>query len=265
MTNHVEGMNTEDKSNNEGNVNYDILFRSIYPGDRNKSIGMYINLEIQGDYYPGYPIEMRAVYYSARVLSAELPIITQDTNYGELQKVYSIWICMGDNIPDSKAGTATLYHLAKDDIIGTVDVDERVYDLLSVVILRFRDDTEMEDETMRLLQTLCSNSLNAKEKLGTLEEMGFEITPGLESEVLKVCNLGEAIAQENYKKGEAIGRTQGEAIGRTQGEAIGRFQSIDALLENDVPIEQAMNMLKVTKTEQLAYQEWKKSGVLQTC
>ena len=52
-----------------------------------KQIGMYLNLEAQSDYYPGYPIEPRGIYYAARRLTAQLKKIDKDTNYGALQKV----------------------------------------------------------------------------------------------------------------------------------------------------------------------------------
>ena len=113
ITGNIESIGTEDKSNNEGNITYDIMFRAGYPGKKDETIGLYINLEIQNSYYPGYPLEARAVYYAARRLSSELTKIDNHTNYGELQKVYSIWLCMGDDVPDKKAGTVSLYQLKK--------------------------------------------------------------------------------------------------------------------------------------------------------
>ncbi len=46
----------------------------------------------------------------------ELTKIDNHTNYGELQKVYSIWLCVGDDVPDKKAGTVSLYEMNKRDI-----------------------------------------------------------------------------------------------------------------------------------------------------
>lgn len=66
---------------------------------------------------PGYPIEPRGIYYAARRLTAQLKRIDKDTNYGSLQKVYSIWLCMG-NVPVYEENTVSLYSLNKNDIIG---------------------------------------------------------------------------------------------------------------------------------------------------
>ena len=56
----IEGLNTEDKTLNEGNIYYDIVFSALYPKEEGRYIGMYINLEMQQDMYPVYEIETRA-------------------------------------------------------------------------------------------------------------------------------------------------------------------------------------------------------------
>ena len=167
----VESIGTEDKSNNEGNITYDIMFRAGYPGKKDETIGLYINLEIQNSYYPGYPLETRAVYYAARRLSSELTKIDNHTNYGELQKVYSIWLCMGDDVPDKKAGTVSLYQMEKSDIVGIAEVPREYYDLISVIMIRLNDQMESSDGTLRMLQTLCSKSAGETEKARRIEKV----------------------------------------------------------------------------------------------
>ena len=49
----IEGLNTEDKTLNEGNIYYDIVFSALYPKEEGRYIGMYINLEMHQDMYPG--------------------------------------------------------------------------------------------------------------------------------------------------------------------------------------------------------------------
>ena len=120
---------------------------------------MYLNLEAQSDYYPGYPIEPRGIYYAARRLTAQLKKIDKDTNYGALQKVYSIWLCMG-NVPVYEENTVSLYSLNKNDIIGTAKRNEEIYDLMSVIIMRYNDKTELKDKTLQMLQTLSSDRLS---------------------------------------------------------------------------------------------------------
>ena len=199
LTNIVESIGTEDKSNNEGNITYDIMFQAGYPGKNHETIGLYINLEIQNQYRPGYALEARGVYYAARRLSSELTKIDKNTNYGELQKVYSIWLCMGDDVPAKEAGTVSLYTLKKEDLIGTVNVPEENYDLLSIIMIRINDWVKMEDETLSLLQILCSGTINKQEKILALKKAGV-ITDSLEGGITEMCNLSKSIEQRADKK-----------------------------------------------------------------
>ena len=86
----IQGVKNEDAVQGEAAVFYDVLFHVWYPKMEGKQIGMYLNLEAQSDYYPGYPIEPRGIYYASRCLTAQLKKVDKDTNYGTLQKVYSI-------------------------------------------------------------------------------------------------------------------------------------------------------------------------------
>lgn len=200
----IEGLTTEDATLNEGNVYYDILFKAYYPNKKG-IIGMYINIEAQNSFYPGYEIETRGVYYAARKLASQLRAVTKETDYGCLEKVYSIWICMG-NVPNKFANTATLYKMTKNDIIGTIEKDESCYDLLNVVVLRMNDNVNCTDTTMEILRTLCSNTLKKKEKLTKLKELGLRMDEKLVKGVKTMCNLSELIEE----KGKATGILEGK-------------------------------------------------------
>lgn len=200
LTNMVESIGVEDKSNNEGNITYDIMFQAGYPGKDYETIGLYINLEIQNSYHPGYPVEARGVYYAARRLSSELKKIDKDTNYGELQKVYSIWLCMGDDVSMKEAGTVSLFTLQQENLIGTINVPEENYDLLSLIVIRINDRIELHDATLRLLQTLCSGKIGKIEKLNALRKAGI-LTDPLEGGITEMCNLSESIYRDGEKSG----------------------------------------------------------------
>ena len=62
----IIGLNTEDSTINEGTVTYDIRFRAIVPGTGEK-ISLIINIEAQNDFYPGYPVVKRNLYYCCRL------------------------------------------------------------------------------------------------------------------------------------------------------------------------------------------------------
>lgn len=67
----IKGENTEDTSINEGTVTYDIRFRAIAPGS-GELITLIIDVEAQNDFYPGYPLVTRSVYYCCRMISANI-------------------------------------------------------------------------------------------------------------------------------------------------------------------------------------------------
>lgn len=200
----IKGLSEKDSTQTEGTVYYDIVFQAYYPGNEEEKIGLYINLEAQADYYPGYPLEMRGIYYGARRLTSQLKQINRETNYGCLQKVYSIWLCVG-NVPAYESDTVTLYDISKNDIIGSVKRNKDFYDLINVVIIRLNDEAAPEDNTMKMLQTLFSNQLSTQEKLQTLEELGMRMNDSLEKGVGGSMNLSDYVELKGIEKGRRDG------------------------------------------------------------
>lgn len=203
----IKGLSEKDSTQTEGTVYYDIVFQAYYPGNEEEKIGLYINLEAQADYYPGYPLEMRGIYYGARRLTSQLKQINRETNYGCLQKVYSIWLCVG-NVPVYESDTVTLYDISKNDIIGSVKRNKDFYDLINVVIIRLNDEAAPEDNTMKMLQTLFSNQLSKQEKLHALEKLGMRMNDSLEKGVGGSMNLSDYVELKGIKKGIEQGRLE---------------------------------------------------------
>ena len=102
----IRGENTEDKAVNEGNVRYDIMFRAILPQGQEK-IELIINIEAQKDFYPGYPLIKRGIYYGCRMISSQYGTIFTNSHYEKIQKVYSIWICF--NPPEKRKNSINIY------------------------------------------------------------------------------------------------------------------------------------------------------------
>ena len=211
----IHGMKNEDTIQGDATVFYDVLFHAWYPGRKREQIGMYLNIEAQSDYYPGYPIESRGIYYAARRLSAQLKHIDGNTDYGCLQKVYSIWLCMG-NVPVYEENTVSLYSFGKNDILGKVERNKETYDLISVIIMRYNDKTELKDKTLQMLQTLSSDKLSKEEKLEKIKNLGLRIDEQLENGVGKMSGMGDYIEMRGIRKGISKGKEQEIAILRTQ-------------------------------------------------
>ena len=201
----IRGLNTEDATMTEGTITYDIRFLAIVPNSDEK-IQLIINVEAQNDFYPGYPIIKRGIYYCARMISSQYGTVFTDSDYEKIQKVYSVWICM--NPPKSRKNTITEYSFSEKNIIGIVKENEEFYDLMMAVMICLGKGAEAEDNSLlKLLDVLLSSDTKAIEKKEILEnDFGIPMTKKMESEVEYMCNLSEGVEQKGIEKGIEKGR-----------------------------------------------------------
>lgn len=66
----IRGLSNEDATLTEGTVTYDIRFMASAPVS-GELIQLIINVEAQNDFYPGYPLIKRGIYYCSRMISAQ--------------------------------------------------------------------------------------------------------------------------------------------------------------------------------------------------
>ena len=81
----IQGTDTTDKSLSERTVTYDISFRALAPGSE-KLIELYINVEAQGNFNPGYPLLKRGIYYCSRMISRQSNRDFIDSHYEKDRK-----------------------------------------------------------------------------------------------------------------------------------------------------------------------------------
>ena len=84
----IEGLNTEDKDDDEGTIKYDIRFIARIP-KQDENIRIIINVEAQKNFYPGYPILSRGVYYGARMISSQNGVEFIQPYYGDILLTFS--------------------------------------------------------------------------------------------------------------------------------------------------------------------------------
>ena len=247
----ISGMDTEDKSVHEGTITYDIRFRAIVPRSKAR-ITLIINMEAQNDFYPGYPLIMRGIYYCCRMISSQYGREFTDSQYEKIKKVYSIWICL--NPPKNRENTITQYYVAAKPLVGNVVDPVQHYDLLSVITLCLGSpDGENYDGILRMLDVLLSNETSEAEKRQILQnDYDIPMTQRMEKEVSDVCNLSKGVWDKAMTKGVAEGVVQGMA----QGVAKGIVTSIKNMVKNmGVSVEQAMAVLEIPEEEQKKYRE----------
>ncbi|MCI8310730.1 MAG: hypothetical protein HFI12_00675, partial [Lachnospiraceae bacterium] len=102
----IKGGKTEDSTITEGTITYDIRFYALIPGTKDIT-GLFINVEAQNDFYPGYPIVKRGIYYCSRLISSQYGVEFTNAHYERIKKVSSIWICL--NPPKYRENTINRY------------------------------------------------------------------------------------------------------------------------------------------------------------
>ena len=196
----VAGTGVEDATATEGAVTYDVRFVASAPVS-GKWIRLILNIEAQNDFYPGYPLIKRGIYYCRRMISAQCGTEFVNAHYEKIKKVYSIWLCM--NPPMSRKNTITNYCITEDNLVGRVKERKEYYDLMSAVMVCLGEESDREQGgILKLLNILFSTESKAREKQEILErEFSIKMTKTLKREVALMCNLSQWVEEKGIKKG----------------------------------------------------------------
>ena len=195
----IQGAGNEDTSLTEGTVTYDIRFFATAPIS-GELIRLIINIEAQNDFYPGYPLIKRGIYYCSRMISAQYGTEFTNSHYEDIKKVYSIWICM--NPPKSRENSITRYYIAEENLVGSVKEQKADYDLMAAVMICLGKETDSGTDLLKLLNVLLSTETGSQDKCQILEEdFHIKMTLALESEVSLMCNLSKGVEEKGIQKG----------------------------------------------------------------
>ena len=229
----IKGAKTEDSTIKEGVVTYDIRFYAVVPYS-GEMVSLIINIEAQNDFYPGYPIIRRGIYYCSRMISSQYGVEFADNHYEQVKKVYSIWICA--NPPQYRENTINRYVIQEENLVGEIREKRENYDLFTVIMICLgHDGDDKYTGILKLLDVLLSSEKEPEEKKRILNhDFDIRMTKSLESEVQAMCNLSKGIEEKGMEKGILV--------------------SIQNLMESmDWTAEQAMKALRIPETEQAMY------------
>lgn len=136
-------------------------------------MNLHVDVEPQKTYQLGYPIEKRGLYYLARSLSSQLSLANEITDYGSLEKCYSIWICR-DDVPNEDRYSISSYEVANTKNVGGTTAKRVNYDLMTLVVIEFGDKVysgEKGDEGFELMHFL--NTIMYPHREDFIEEISF--------------------------------------------------------------------------------------------
>lgn len=206
----VNTLENESKIPGEGKIYFDIVF---YVRTRNaEREKLYINIEAQKSFYPGYDLVTRGIIYSARLISQQMDVEYTANNYNSVKKVYSIWICMNapiNNKSYEKVANSIVKYSVTPTILYPLENNDNIavgrHDLMSTIFINLHPDKTNKSENLLIgmLSTLLSDEISPKEKKEQLEnDYGFPMSEELESEVAVMCNLSEAVEEKGIQQGE---------------------------------------------------------------
>ncbi len=133
----------------------------------------------------------RPVFYVSRLVSSQKERDFVKTNYNDIRRVFSIWVCMGMD-----ENSMAYVHFVKDDLLGSYLWKGRL-DLLNIVLIGISNELPEHNEKYelhRLLSTLLSMELTVDEKLGIIKtEYHIPVDGELRKDVSALCNLSQRI------------------------------------------------------------------------
>ena len=198
----VIGLNTENseinEEINEGMIRFDIIF---YVRMQDGLSQIIVNVEAQKAEPSSYDILNRAIFYVSRMISSQKGRDFVKSNYNNIKRVYSIWICM--NMDEH---SMSHIHLTRDDIIGSHNWKGDI-NLLNIVLVGLAEDLPEKTEKYelhRLLGALLSSKLNVDEKLDIIgNEFQIPLESDIRKDVSEMCNLSQGIEERGVEKGLA--------------------------------------------------------------
>ncbi len=199
----ITGMDTVSKSTHEGTVTYDIRFSAMTPVfGQPVTLGMKLIVDVEGqrDFYPGYPLVTRAVYYGGRMISSQKETEFTGSDYGGLKKVYSIWICLKP--PKERRNTINVYQIDEHHIKGKFVEERRHYDKMTEIMVCLGGSEDRDyDGTLKLLDVLFSNASVDEKRQVLAGEYNIPMTEQISEEVSGVDSIGAGIFRDGVTQG----------------------------------------------------------------
>ena len=252
----IKGKPTESKSPTEGIVTFDIIFDAIAP-QNGEQIKIIVNIEAQKSTKTiDYPLMKRAVYYIARLISAQKEKEFHGDDYSSLKKVYSIWVCM--NVQNYRADSIQEYGLTEKIIHGNFHDRQSNYDLIKIIILNLGKNGTSH-KLLNMLHLLFMDKKKTEEKEKILhDEYKINLTRNMKGELIKMGGLMEPLleiaAEEAAEKAAKKAAKEATEKATAETKKATLLENIRNLMDSTKwTAKQAMDALKIPSDEQKKY------------
>ena len=237
-TGRIHGISGESVTDSEGKVTFDIRFYAMTPAS--ERVKLIINVEAQNEFYPGYPLIKRGIYYACRQVSAQYGVEFDHADYKNIKKVYSIWVCFDP--PAERRNTINKYQYNESHLLGEFEENVDFYDLVTVVMICLGTKKDKRyTGLVKLLDVFMSEVSDLATKCAVLkDEFGADIPERLRMKEENMCNYSEFVMNR----------------GRREGKEEGKAESLINLKKKlKMSIEQAMDILDIPEGEWDNYRE----------
>ena len=231
----IRGLNTENSELNEGMIRFDIIF---YVRMKDGLTQIIVNIEAQKEEPGKYYILNRAIFYICRIVSSQKGRDFVNSEYDDMKRVYSIWICM-----NMKEHSLSHIHLEEQQIIGSHKWkgDLNLLNIIMIGIAKNLPEKEEKYELHRLLSALLSSDLEVEDKLDIMEkEYDIPLENDIRKDVKEMCNLSQGIREEAFEEGQEYGYREGQEKGEKQK----LVRVVTKMHEAKFPLEQIAEMRK---------------------
>jgi predicted transposase/invertase (TIGR01784 family) len=232
---------SETVSLNDGIRSFGIKFKVKIPNDELES-DLIINIESQNDFYPGYTLEKRGIYYLSRLISSQYDVEFTHSNFDKLKKCYSIWICADP--PKERQNTITEYRFTPRNIVGNVPDCPQRYDLMSLIMINLGSKDKNYSGLIKILDNLLIEIDNNSQKAVTILENEFDIPlESIYKEVMEMCNLSDGVLKRGLERGIKLG----EERGAERGQISKSVEVVKNLLAKNFTLDEALSVAGISK------------------
>lgn len=193
----IKGLRNEIGDVTEGWTTFDVIFHAVTP-ETGERIRLIINIEAQKTFSAStlrYILMKRAVFYGSRLISAQKETEFTGSDYSDVKKVYTIWICMES--PTDRS-VINHYRMTERNLVGKYKETQEHYDLLNIVMV-YLAPGPVRNRMLSMLQVIFQETKKTAEEKSEIlrKKFDIEVTAEMEEELRTMCNLSEGI----YERG----------------------------------------------------------------
>ena len=248
----IKGRNAESKSPNEGLVTFDIIFDAILPTD-NEIAKFIVNVEPQKTTKKlDYKLMKRAVYYAARLISAQKEKEFHGDDYNKLKKIFSIWVCM--DVQNYRADSIQEYRLTEKNLHGNFHDDLKNYDLITIIILNLGKKSTTH-KLLDLLHLIFMDLKSSEEKAKILhDDFNVELSTDMKEELKKMGGLMQPLLDIVAEQAAEKAAAEATAKATAETEKKSNLAAIRNMVKKlNLTVQEAMDILDIPADKQREY------------